>query len=342
MIIDNFPDREVTINNKQYLYFGGTSYLGMSTHPVFQNTLTNSIKKWGTSYGSSRDSNIKLSVFNKAEIYFAKKIGSESAVTVSSGTLAGKLVLDYLSKSKKTFYHYPKTHPAILNSKSLPLFIKDKLHPSLSNNIQKNIVITVDAILSLEVKPTSFEFLNKISLEKKVTLVIDESHSLGIVGKQGVGIFSEISNKNLHRKVTISSLGKALGVPGGIIAADKNFIEGIKKESIFVSCSGINPAYIEAYMLSQDLYKVQLKKLKENLNFLFKDLDLALLFKYNKNYPVIYCSENHIYKMLFDDGIIITNFKYPTYKNKMNRIVITANHTREDLKKLKNSLIKCT
>ena len=34
------------------------------------------------------------------------------------------------------------------------------------------------------------------------------------------------------------------------------------------------------------------------------------------------------------ETLSLSNFKYPTYKNKMNRIVITANHTQEDLEKL--------
>jgi len=338
MIVDNFPDREITTNNKQYLYFGGTSYLGMSTHPVFQNTLTNSIKKWGTSYGSSRNSNIKLSVYKNFETLFAKQIGSEDSISVSSGTLAGKLVLDCLSKSKTTFYHYPKTHPAILNCKSLPLFINGSLHSNLLNNIKEDIAVSVDAILSLDVEATSFEFLDKISQQKRITIIIDESHSLGIVGKYGEGIFGAISNENICRKIMISSLGKALGISGGIIAADRNFIAEIKNESIFISSSSANPAYLETYLLSQNLYALQGKKLNENLEFLFNDLDLGSKYKYNKNYPVIYSLENNIYDSLFDEGIVITNFKYPTYKNEMNRIVITANHSFEDLKKLKLAL----
>lgn len=339
MIIESFPDREITIKGKPYLYFGGTSYLGMSTHPVFQNNLINSIKKWGTSYGSSRSANIKLSVYNKAEQLLAVLIGAEDAVTISSGTLAGKLVLEALSSTVKTFYHYPKTHPAVLYCKSLPLFINNKLHPNLCNHIPEEIVITTDAVLALEVKPTSFEFLNTISLQKKITLVIDESHSLGLIGKQGEGVFSSISNQNLHRKIMISSLCKSLNIPGGIIAADKDFIETIKSEPLFISSSGISPAYLEAYLLSQDLLKAQRKKLKENLEFLFKDLEMAGTFKFDKNYPVIYCHDEKVYNILFEKGIIITNFKYPTYKGFMNRIVITANHTQDDLTKLRQALI---
>ena len=338
MIVDRFPDREITIHNKQYLYFGGTSYLGMAAHPKFQETIVQSINKWGTSYGSSRNSNIKLSVYEKSEQLFAKQIGAEDAVTVSSGALAGQLVIDCLSQTIETFYHYPKTHPAILNSKSLPLFIDGKLHPNLLNHTTEDIVITADAVLSLEVTPTSFEFLNEIPAHKKITLIVDESHSLGIIGTQGEGIFNTITTPNLQRKIMVSSLGKAIGLSGGIIAADKIFIDLIKNESVFISSSGMNPAYLEAYFLSQDLFKQQGEKLKTNLDYLFKDLNLNSKFKYNTNYPVIYSNDETIYKSLFDSGIIITNFKYPTYKVAMNRIVITANHTQEDLKKLKSAL----
>ena len=335
MIVEGFPDRSININGEDYLYFGGTSYLGITTNPEFQQILFSCIKKWGTFYGSSRNANVKLSVYNKFEDLFAKQVNSEASLTTSSGTLAGRLVTNYLSKTISSFYHHPKTHPAVLVEGSLPLFIENKLNPRLLNNKEEDIVITIDAVLSLEVIPTSFSFLDQIATTKKVTLVIDESHSLGIVGKQGEGVFSTVLNKKLHRKIMISSLGKALGLSGGVIAADKNFINTIKNEPLFISSSGANPAYLNAYLLSQNIFKSQHKKLKKNLEFLFKDLVLGLTFKYHKNYPVIYSQENNIYERLLSKGIVITNFKYPTYKGEMNRIVITANHTNDDLDKLK-------
>jgi len=338
MQVNNFPDRTITIDGKEYLYFGGTSYLGLATHSKFQEVLFQSIKKWGTFYGSSRSSNIKLSIYNQFEGFFAEQIGAEASLTVSSGTLAGRLVIDYFSKSISTFFHYPKTHPAILAQQSLPLFMDGKLHPKLLDNTLEEIVITADAILGLEVNPTSFDFLKEISSTKKITLVVDESHSLGIVGKNGEGIFNTISTNKIHQKIMISSLGKALGLSGGIIAGSKEFINILKEESIFVSSSAANPAYLETYLQTQEIYKKQYQKLQANLDFISSKLNLKESFKFDKDYPVIYCEDDAIYNQLIDKGIIITNFNYPTYKNKMSRIVITANHTFEDLKKLINIL----
>lgn len=339
MIVEGFPDREITINGKPFLYFGGTSYLGLATNPEFQSHLISGIKKWGTAYGSSRNSNVKLSIYNKAENLFAEMIGAEATITCSSGTLAGKLVLEYLSKSEINFYHYPKTHPAILHTKSLPVFVNGELHPNLLNSSIENIVITADALLGLEVTPTCFDFLNEINSNKSITLVVDESHSLGIVGNHLEGIYNSISNKNLLRKIMVSSLGKAISIAGGVVAADKIFIDSLKQEPDFISSSSISPAYLETFIQTQEIIKKQRKKLQDNLHFLFDGLQLNSDFKFNKNYPVIYCENDEIYNYLIENGIIITNFKYPTYKTAMNRMVVISNHSLADLDKLKTLLI---
>jgi len=338
IIVDEFPDREITVNGEKYLYFGGTSYLGMATNKEFQEIIYENLKKWGTFYGSSRNANVKLAIYDKFESYFSEYLGAETALTISSGTLAGKMVVDYLAKSKVVFFHYPKTHPAILAPNSLPLFINDKLHPKLRDAIFEDIVITTDAILPLETTSTSFDFLDKISSQKKITLVLDESHSLGVIGVLGEGIFSKIKSKKLHRKIMIASLGKALGLSGGIIAADKEFIDNIRAEPVFVSSSGANPTYLEAYMSGFQLYEKQRKLLIQNLNFLGKILVPKQAFQFNKSYPVIYSNSDDIYKALLIKKMVIARFKYPTYENYMNRIVITANHTKADLEKLASVL----
>ncbi len=334
MLVDCFPDRILKVNSKEYLYFGGTSYLAMATNPEFQEILNKNLKKWGTFYGSSRSANIQLVVYDEVEKMFSEQFGSEKALTVSSGTLAGKLVIDYLAHSSPSFYHYPKTHPAVLGPNSKPLFEDDKLQRTLLNDTADKVVISVDTILGLEVTPTSFDFLEQISPAKKITLVLDESHSLGILGKSGMGIFNEISHQRIQRKILTSSLGKAIGLAGGIIASDAEFIEDLQKEADFVSSSGASPAYLQTYIDAQEIYTRQRKKLALNLAFISQHLTKNKHLKFDKNYPVIYSKSERIFTTLLEHNIVITSFKYPTYKKPMNRMVITANHTQNDLEKL--------
>ena len=334
MTVDSFPDRVIVVDNEEYLYFGGTSYLGMAALPKFQNILSQNIQKWGTFYGSSRSANIQLSVYEEAEKLFAKQLKAEASLSVSSGTLAGRLVIDFLAKSSTTFFHHPKAHPAILGPKSLPIFIDGELHSMLKNDLQQNIVITVDAISGLEVAPTNFNFLKEVSAKKNITLVVDESHSLGVIGEQGEGIFHSIPTDRLHRKIMVASLGKALGLSGGIIASDAKFIDNLKKESVFVSASGANPAYLATYLQTQNIYHKQRERLKENMAFLFERLTSNNQLIINDKYHVIYSNNETIFTTLMKNNIVITSFKYPTYDKPMNRIVITANHKKQDLEKL--------
>jgi len=339
MIVTSFPDRKITFNNREYLYFGGTSYLGMASNKKFQTQLCKSILQWGSVYGSSRKSNIQLQVYDDFESFFSKQIEAEKIVTVSSGTLAGKLTIDFLSKNNKnTFYHYPKTHPAILAKNSIPLFVDKKLHPNLLSNTPEEIVITTDAILGLEVNPTSFDFLSKISSEKKITLVLDESHSLGVLGSRKMGIFNQITAKNIHRKIAVSSLGKGLGLAGGIIASDAQFINQIKNEVLFVAAASANPAYLDCYVKSQKIYQQQQQKLQKNIDFVFQEVGNHPQLIMAPNYPVVYSLNEKMHQYLFKKDVIITNFKYPTYQKMMNRMVITANHTQNDLEKLTHLL----
>jgi len=45
--IDAYPGREINVQGHKYLYFGGTSYLGLQTDEEFQNVFIKNIKKFG-------------------------------------------------------------------------------------------------------------------------------------------------------------------------------------------------------------------------------------------------------------------------------------------------------
>ncbi|MFV0539913.1 MAG: aminotransferase class I/II-fold pyridoxal phosphate-dependent enzyme [Aestuariibaculum sp.] len=338
MNIETFPDRLIKYNGETYHYFGGTSYLGMATLPEFQEQIFKSIKQWGTIYGSSRNANVHLNVYEMFENAFSEFVEAEDAIAVSSGTLAGKMVVQYFAKHNCRFFHYPNSHPAVLHNESTPVFIKNTLHPDLINTKEEEIVIVLDAVLSAEVTPTSLDFLRSVSPTKRINLVVDESHSLGIVGNYGEGIFNSINADNIYRKIMVTSLGKALGISGGIIVSNADFIAQLKTEDIFVSASAANPAYLDAFLKSQHLYRQQREKLNQNLKFLFDGLELKPSFKFNPDYPVIYCNESTIYNKLLKNKIVIANFKYPNYEALMSRIVITANHTPADLDLLRRVL----
>ncbi|MEM8520888.1 aminotransferase class I/II-fold pyridoxal phosphate-dependent enzyme [Flavobacterium sp. PL12] len=331
MKVDQFPDRTIEINGEEYLYFGGTAYLGLPTNHEFQQLLIKNILKWGTAYGSSRNANIKLSAYDNAEKFLANFIHSESAVTVSSGMLAGKLVVEALEEQTDCFFHFPNTHTALKHSFSLPFFVGLEINPRLLDGKIERITILADSVPSFCTTATDFTILNSIPSNKEITLVIDESNSLGILGTNGCGIYATTLLPKCKRKIMIASLGKAWGLTGGVIASDAAFINNIKNLSTFISSAGMNAAFAQTVADAENIYVDQHKKMKANLDYIQSHLVKNKAVDFDKNYPLLYPEIEGLKELLLRHKIITTNFKYATGISDLNRIVITANHREADL-----------
>ncbi|MTH14007.1 aminotransferase class I/II-fold pyridoxal phosphate-dependent enzyme [Flavobacterium sp. LC2016-01] len=333
MKVEKFPDRIIEIDHEQYLYFGGTAYLGLPTNAAFQDLVIKNILKWGTTYGSSRTANIQLTAYDAGEKFLASHIGSENTVTVSSGMLAGKLVVDLMKKQTDCFFHVNDIHNAISIENSLPLFIDKKLNERLLDAKPEKITILTDGVPSFETKPIDLSFLKQIPKHKEITLVVDESHAFGIVGQNGSGLYASIQYP-VKRKIMVSSLGKAFGLTGGVIAGDSDFINEIKEQETFTSAAGMNPAFVQTLFDASAIYKMQHQKLKDNLSYIDSILIKNSTIKFDKNYPLIYLLSKELVEKLKAEKIIIASFKYTKEAEPLNRIVITANHLKEDLDKL--------
>ena len=331
MKVSQFPDRIIEIDNEEYLYFGGTAYLGLPTHPEFQKLLIKNILQWGTAYGSSRSANIQLTAYEKGEQFLANYIKADATLTLSSGMLAGKLVIEALTPETDCFFHFPDTHTAIKAQNSLPFFIGEKLNPRLLDNATEKITILTDSVPSFHIKPIDLTIINSIPYNKEITLVIDESHSLGFLGMNGCGIFSTINLPNIKRKIMVSSLGKAFGLTGGVIASDAEFINQMTTHDTFVSSAGMNAAFVQTIADADNIYLQQHQKLKDNLQYIDVNLIKNKAIHFDSNYPLIYPEIEGLNEIFTANKIIVTNFKYPTDSKNLNRIVITANHQKEDL-----------
>jgi 7-keto-8-aminopelargonate synthetase-like enzyme len=53
-------------------------------------------------------------------------------------------------------------------------------------------------------------------------------------------------NKKYQKKIMVASLGKAIGITGGVIASDQLFINQLLSNSSFISSAGMSPAFAEA------------------------------------------------------------------------------------------------
>lgn len=338
MQLESTSGRTVTIGGLEYRYFAGTAYLGIPTHPTFQSYLFEGIQQFGGHYGGSRLSNLQYPVFEAAETQLSELANAAAALLVSSGTLAGQLVTRTLLQQGKKLVYAPDTHPALFQTASdLPLLTYQEWTNRILERAKATrypLVFCCNAIDPLQLKCYHFDWLHELPKDRKFTLLLDDSHGIGITGKNGGGIHTLLSLPDHVELIVAASLGKAFGIPAGVILSSETFIKQLKQSSFFGGASPASPAYLHAFLKVPSLFEQQRVVLLQHIEQ-FKKVNTP--FKSLPDYPVFFTNHSLLFEQLLEQQILISSFAYPLSTSpKITRIVLNAAHTKEDIEYLKN------
>ncbi|MDN3687872.1 aminotransferase class I/II-fold pyridoxal phosphate-dependent enzyme [Cyclobacterium jeungdonense] len=337
--------RTITYQGKDYLHFSGTSYLGMGILPEFKELLIQGIHKHGPNHGSSRNSNVQLSLYDAFEARFAAGSGAAEAAVLSSGYMAGQLAVCTLRPLADLTWTAPDTHPAITLENQHPIGLshkqwQKKCIAKSHELIGQKILLLSNAVNPLIPEIHDFEWTKKLSPANKYYLLIDDSHAFGLLGKGIFGTFAQW--KHLPVEVLVAgSLGKALALPAGIILGNHSLISRVRENPIYRTSSPPAPAFLSAFLDGQDYYLKQQQKLKENLQQIASALKGMGSFKFLPQYPVISFEPESWVERLHQIGFILSSFPYPLQDSPaVNRIVLSAWHLPSDLEALVLALKK--
>ncbi|MDF2156380.1 aminotransferase class I/II-fold pyridoxal phosphate-dependent enzyme [Algoriphagus sp. CAU 1675] len=335
--LDERIDRVIHIQGEDYLYFSGTSYLGIGQSEDYKKILVENIFRYGPNHGQSRNNNVRLRVFGEFEEEFAKGAKAESSLVFSSGYLAGIAAWQVLFPNSDLCWVAPDTHPAIVPSTLKPNtqldFIQWKntcLEVAESISPQK-ILILGNALNPLSAEIHSYHWVEEIAKKHEVTLLIDDSHAFGVLGEGLYGTYHRHASPNYDLLVS-GSLGKGLGMPAGIILGQSKHIEKIRNQALYGGASPGSPANLQAFLDSIDIY-LQKKEWLNSLcqSFYHKTKDIKQL-KGGIDLPVFIYSEDSWVEKLEKEKIITSSFPYPTSQDpRVNRIIISGFHREEDL-----------
>lgn len=334
----------VRIGKKDYLFFSGTSYLGMEANRHYEAVLQDCIRQYGANHGLSRINNVRLKVFDQFEQFFAKKANAEAAAVMSSGYLAGIAASQWLFPKADTCWAAPDTHPAILpgglqvdTHLNFITWKKKCLEQSEALSSRK-ILILGNAVDPLRAEIHEYAWVQELAKKHEVTLLLDESHAFGVLGKTLFGTYADLQHPQLNLVVS-GSLGKGLAMPAGIILGKAEVIEGIKSQSIFSGASPGSPANLQAFLETQDIYKAQSQKIRDFSGILYQETkDLSTVIG-SPNFPVFVLKNPSWSKDLEKLGFMTSSFSYPTADSPtISRIVLSAFHALGDLVVLNGAL----
>ncbi|MEN2280678.1 aminotransferase class I/II-fold pyridoxal phosphate-dependent enzyme [Algoriphagus sp. SE2] len=339
-------DRLIDYQGKTYRYFSGTSYLGIGMVPEFQEKIVEGLWRYGLNHGQSRGNNVRLAVYDEFEAFFADSAQAESSLVMSSGYLTGTAALRLLKKEESEIWVAPDTHPAILpldlapNPRQSFEDWKIKCLEKSENLPPQKILILGNAVDPLQSTIHDYSWIARIGTKHDLTILIDDSHAFGVIGESLFGTYSKL--KKLPAKVVVSgSIGKGLGLPAGIILCDRATKDEILNLPIYGGASPCSPGYLQAFLESQDLYLAQKKKLSTNCDLFYQETIKLNGILGNPEFPVFNYFEETWVDKLEQSGFITSSFPYPTAKDpRLNRIVISGFHLKNDLELLIEKLIE--
>ena len=345
--IESAQDTEVIIEGKKVLMFGSNSYLGLTNHPKIKEASKAAIDKYGTGCAGSRFLNGTLDIHLELERRLATFVGKEAAVLFSTGFQVNLGVISCLLDRNDYLILDEYDHASIIDGSRLSFSRSIKYAHNDMEDLRKKLsrlpedsakLIVADGIFSMEGDIVKLPEIVQIADEFGANIMMDDAHSLGVIGFNGAGVSSHF---NLTDKVDLimGTFSKSLASLGGFIAANEETIEFIKHRarSLMFSAS-MPPASVASVIAALDIIESEperIDKLWDNTNYAKKLLLDAGFDIGHTDSPIIpvYIRDNEktflITNILHKNGIFVNPVVSPAVPSDSSliRFSLMATHT---------------
>ena len=359
-------------NNNEYLVFGTNNYLGLTHHPqVIKASME--ANEYGTGSTGSRLTTGASFEARELENNISEFKNVESTLIFNTGYMTNLGVIYALTKENDVIFSDQLNHASIIDgtriSKAKVRVYKHKDTEDLerlikiefeeSNNAKNsNFFIVSDGVFSMDGDIAPLPELVEIADKYNCTLIIDEAHATGVIGKTGKGTVEYYKDKtgiDLTDSVDlqIGTLSKALASEGGFVCGKQVYIDYlINKSRPFIFSTALSPATIASANAALNLLKENseeyLNNLNENTRLMRKllcDAGLNIVDGETPIIPIIIGPAdlaNKISKELEKEGILVSAIRPPSVPKDMSRLRLTviATHTKEEIEYTAQKIIE--
>jgi len=349
--IESGQDTEVIIDGKRVLMFGSNSYLGLTNHPKIKEASKKAIDIYGTGCAGSRFLNGTLDIHIELEHRLARYVKKDAAVLFSTGFQVNLGVLSSITGRNDYLILDEYDHASLIDGSRLSFskVIKyshndmDDLRRKLSILPEEAVkLIAVDGIFSMEGDIVKLPEIVKIADEFGANIMVDDAHSLGVIGEKGAGTASHFGLTN-EVDLIMGTFSKSLASLGGFIAADHDTIDYLKHRArALMFSASMTPGSVASVIAALDIIESEperIAKLWDNTNYAMKLLLEEGFDLGPTESPIlpIYVRDNmktfQVTRHLQDDGIFVNPVVSPAVPSDSSllRFSLMATHTFEQI-----------
>lgn len=356
---DGQAEAVISIQGKSLASFCTYNYLGLNGHPEVISASNSAASQFGTSASASRIAGGECAIHKQFEDEIANFFECESAATTVGGYVANVAVIGFLADKEDLIIFDEFCHNSIVagcsNSAARRVQFRhqdiDHLETLLQEqrNKYRRVLIIVESVYSMDGDIANLPRLVALKERFGAILMVDEAHSLGVLGATGRGLAEHYGMPCSSIDVLMSTLSKSFASCGGIIMGSRALTQMLKYKAkgFQLYSAGIPPTAVAAaqsalHILAREPERVI--RLQQNAAYLMaamksKNVNVGLC----EGTPIIpvMVGKNHqtteqmaeLTRQFFRRGIHVIGLSYPVVPRNEARLrfFVSVNHTHEIL-----------
>lgn len=347
---DGVAGATTRIDGREFINFSNYNYLGLAGHPAVNKAASDAIDRYGTSASASRLVAGERPVQRELEEALAGIYEVDDCVVFVSGHATNVSTIGYLFGPKDLVIHDSLIHNSVIEGiklsgaarRSFPHNDPQALEHILGeirSQFERTLIV-VEGLYSMDGDIPDLPALIEIKRRHGALLMVDEAHSLGVLGATGRGIGEHFGVAGSEVDIWMGTLSKTLAGCGGYIAGERALVEHLKYAAPgFVYSVGLAPPLAAA---SLEALKIMLKepervaRLRERAGqFLQLARQAGIDTGYSQGHAVVPAivgsslKAARISNRMFDAGINVQPVIYPAVEEKAARLrfFLSAAHT---------------
>ncbi|WKZ37519.1 MAG: aminotransferase class I/II-fold pyridoxal phosphate-dependent enzyme [Anaerolineales bacterium] len=267
---------KVRVNGRVMGMYASYSYLGLVGHPRINEAAKKAVDQWGTGTNGVRTLAGTLTLHNELEETIANFKHTETAITYTSGYVTNLTVIstlmgrgDYIFSDK--INHASIVDGCLMSGAEFRRFRhNDMAHlEGLLKNAPADIakLVIADSVFSMDGDVIDLPTMVDLCKKYSAWLMIDEAHSVGVLGERGTGIEEHFGMGDVI-DIKMGTLSKTIPSVGGYVAGKKDLIDYLRHGSrAYIFSAALPPAQAAA---ANEAFKVildepwRIERLNEN------------------------------------------------------------------------------
>jgi 8-amino-7-oxononanoate synthase len=260
--IDRADGPWLDIGGKRLLSFCSNDYLGLAQHPDLIAALRRAAAESGVGSTSAHLITGHRTEHAELEEALAAWTGRERALLFSTGYMANLGVMQALLTRGDSCVQDKLNHACLIDGAKLagadlkryPHADVDAAARQLDTAEANGALLATDGVFSMDGDVAPLDALAALCARKNTTLMVDDAHGIGVLGKTGAGSIEAAALNQYDVPVLMATLGKALGCAGAFVAGSTSLIEGlIQFARPYIYTTAMPPALAAAALVAVEL-----------------------------------------------------------------------------------------